>query len=86
MSSPRANKPWLSLLVIDKGYQGSGYAKKSHLKYEALMKENGVKNIQIAVHAINKRALNFWTSLGFNKYDERIFEGKRLYSFEKKLD
>ncbi|WP_246118814.1 GNAT family N-acetyltransferase [Alkalibacillus haloalkaliphilus] len=85
MLSPRAHKPWLSLLLIDKEYQGLGYAKESYFLYEDLMRDKGVKSIQIAVHAINKKALDFWIPLGFEKYDERIYEQKLYYSFEKKL-
>jgi RimJ/RimL family protein N-acetyltransferase len=85
MSSPRANKPWLSLLIIDQQYQGQGYAKETFLAYEKQMKSKQVKSIQIAVHAINKKALTFWKSLGFEKYDERVYEDKLFYSFEKQL-
>ncbi|MDQ0350949.1 GNAT superfamily N-acetyltransferase [Alkalibacillus filiformis] len=85
MFSPRAHKPWLSLLLIDKEYQGLGYAKESYFLYENLMRDKGVKSIQIAVHAKNKNALDFWVPLGFEKYDERIFEQKLYYSLEKQL-
>ncbi|MEN2768886.1 GNAT family N-acetyltransferase [Ornithinibacillus xuwenensis] len=85
MSSPRAKKPWLSLLIIDNRYQGQGYAKETYYAYENLMKDKQVESIQIAVHAINKKALNFWTTLGFEKYDERLFEGNHYYSLEKQL-
>ena len=85
MSSPRHQKPWLSLLAIHKKYQGLGYAKKIYMTYEELMKDQQVNCIQIAVHSTNKKALNFWTSLGFIKFDERTYEGKVLISFEKTL-
>jgi len=49
------------------------------------MKDQQVNCIQIAVHSTNKKALNFWTSLGFIKFDERTYEGKVLFSLEKKL-
>ncbi|MFJ7730620.1 GNAT family N-acetyltransferase [Lysinibacillus sp. NPDC097231] len=86
MSSPRHQKPWLSLLVIHKKYQGLGYAKKIYLAYEELMKNQQVNCIQIAVHSTNNNALNFWTSLGFIKFNERTYEGKIIFSFEKKLN
>jgi ribosomal protein S18 acetylase RimI-like enzyme len=85
MSSPRHQKPWLSLLAIHKKYQGLGYAKKIYMTYEELMKIQQVNCIQIAVHSKNKKALNFWTSLGFIKFNERIYEGKVIFSFEKEL-
>ena len=44
-----------------------------------------VNCIQIAVHSTNQQALTFWTSLGFIQFDERIYEGKGIFSFEKKL-
>jgi RimJ/RimL family protein N-acetyltransferase len=85
MSSPRANKPWLSLLIIDNQYQGQGYAKETYYTYEEQMKSNEVNSIQIAVHAVNKKALTFWKSLGYEQYDERVYEDKLFYSFEKQL-
>lgn len=85
MSSPRYQKPWLSLLAIHKKYQGLGYAKKIYMTYEELMKDQQANCIQIAVHSENEKALNFWTSLGFIKFSERTYEGKVIFSFEKKL-
>lgn len=85
MSSPRYQKPWLSLLAMHKKYQGLGYAKKIYLTYEELMRMQKVNCIQIAVHSTNQQALTFWTSLGFIQFDERIYEGKVIFSFEKKL-
>ncbi|MCL7748807.1 GNAT family N-acetyltransferase [Halalkalibacter alkaliphilus] len=85
MSSPRFQKPWLSLIAIHKKYQGLGYAKKLYMAYEKLMKDKQVSCIQIAVHSTNEKALNFWTSLGFIKFDERTYEGKVFFSFEKDL-
>ncbi|RLL48419.1 GNAT family N-acetyltransferase [Oceanobacillus piezotolerans] len=85
MSSPRHNKPWLSLLAIHKKHQGLGYAKNIYITYEELMKDKQVNCIQIAVHSTNKKALDFWSSLGFVKFNERIYEGKLYFSFEKQL-
>ncbi|WP_042148630.1 GNAT family N-acetyltransferase [Paucisalibacillus sp. EB02] len=85
MSSPRAGRPWLSLLIIDKKYQGLGYARDTYIKYENIMRNNQVDIIQIAVHATNSKALEFWKSVGFSKYDERYFEEKYFYSMEKRL-
>ena len=86
MSSPRQEKPWLSLLAIHKDYQGLGYAKKIYALYEGWMKNKQVTNIQIAVHQVNSHALCFWTSLGFVPWNERVFEGKVIISLEKKVD
>ncbi|MBA4537336.1 GNAT family N-acetyltransferase [Bacillus aquiflavi] len=85
MSSPRFQKPWLSLLVVHQKYQGLGYAEKIYMAYEELMKNQQESYIQIAVHSTNKKALNFWASLGFIKFDERTHEGKVFFSFEKNL-
>ena len=85
MSSPRHQKPWLSLLAVHKRYQGLGYAKKIYSDYEKAMKSRQVNCIQIAVHSTNKKALQFWTSLEFRKFSERVYEGKILYSLEKRF-
>jgi len=55
------------------------------MTYEELMKDQQVDCIQIAVHSTNEKALNFWTSLGFIKFNERTYESKVIFSFEKKL-
>lgn len=86
LSSPRHQKPWISLLAVHKKYQGLGYAKKIYLLYEELMRTQQVNCIHIAVHSTNESALNFWTSLGFIQFDERIYEDKVILSFEKILD
>ncbi len=49
------------------------------------MKDQQVDCIQIAVHSTNEKALKFWTSLGFIKFNERTYESKVIFSFEKKL-
>ncbi|MCA0987345.1 GNAT family N-acetyltransferase [Guptibacillus algicola] len=85
MESPRSGKPWLSLLLIDGRDQGRGYAKKVFAMYENMMKEKNADIIQIAVHAENTHGLRFWRSLGFEIYDERVYEGKQYYSLDKKL-
>ncbi|RDW18220.1 GNAT family N-acetyltransferase [Oceanobacillus arenosus] len=86
MSSPRHNKPWLSLLAVHKKYQNLGYAKEIFKLYERLMRNKQVNVIQIAVHSTNKKALHFWTSLGFIKFDERTYEGQVFISLEKELE
>ncbi|WP_270181206.1 GNAT family N-acetyltransferase [Alkalihalobacillus sp. CinArs1] len=85
MESPRSRKPWLSLLIIDRQYQGRGYARKVYGLYESKMVEKGADLIQIAVHAENSYALRFWRSIGFEVYDERAYEGKQYYSLDKTL-
>jgi len=86
MSSPRHQKPWISLLAVHKKFQGLGYAKKIYMLYEERMRSQQVNGIHIAVHSTNKSAVNFWTSLGFIQFDERIYEDKVILSFEKVLD
>lgn len=85
MSSPRQQKPWISLLAVRKKYQGLGYAKQIYKTYEKIMKCQKVNCIQIAVHSTNEKALNFWNSLGFIKFNNRTFEGKEFISLEKRL-
>ncbi len=86
MSSPRHQKPWISLLAVHKKFQGLGYAKKIYMLYEERMRSQQVNCIHIAVHSTNKSAVKFWTSLGFIQFDERIYEDKVILSFEKVLD
>jgi GNAT superfamily N-acetyltransferase len=85
MSSPRAKKPWLNLLIVHKRFQGLGYAREVYKIFENLMKEKRVDVVQLAVHASNENAIKFWTSLGYRKYDERMYENKLFYSLEKTL-
>ncbi|RDW19908.1 GNAT family N-acetyltransferase [Oceanobacillus chungangensis] len=85
MSSPRHNQPWISLLAVHKKYQNLGYATEIFKFYERLMRNKQVKFIQIAVHSTNRRALHFWTSLGFTKFDERTYEGQVFFSLEKEV-
>lgn len=86
MSSPRHQKPWISLLAVHKKYQGLGYAKKIYMLYEERMRSQQINCIHIAVHSTNKNAVNFWSSLSFIQFDERIYEDKVILSFEKVLD
>lgn len=85
MSSPRHQKPWISLLAVHKKYQGLGYAKQIYKTYEYMIKGQQVNCIQIAVHSTNERALNFWNSLGFMLFNKRTFEGKEFFSLAKRL-
>ncbi|MBN8234000.1 GNAT family N-acetyltransferase [Halobacillus kuroshimensis] len=85
MQSPNSGNPWLSLLLIDSTYHGQGLGKKVYRVYEELMKKRQADVIEMAVHADNFPAVTFWTSLGFLKYRERIYEKKRMYSYHKPL-
>ncbi|CDQ39933.1 GNAT family N-acetyltransferase [Virgibacillus salexigens] len=86
MVSPRTRKPWLSLLIIDKQYHREGLAKEAYNTFENQMKDRQIDRIQIAVHAVNKKAFVFWTKLGFKTYDQRMLEGHQFYSLEKQLN
>ncbi|QTM99746.1 GNAT family N-acetyltransferase [Sediminibacillus dalangtanensis] len=85
MTSPRQKKPWISLFLIEEDFQSTGIAEKTYLAFEEMLIEKQAGCIQIAVHAENKRALQFWKKVGFTPFDERIYEGKRMYSMEKHL-
>ncbi|WP_237648624.1 MULTISPECIES: N-acetyltransferase [Sediminibacillus] len=85
MTSPRHQKPWISLFLIEKNFQSTGIAEKTYRAFEERLREKQAGCIQIAVHADNKRALQFWNKMGFTPFDKRIYEGKRMYSMEKQL-
>ncbi|SDL63822.1 GNAT family N-acetyltransferase [Sediminibacillus halophilus] len=85
MTSPRQQKPWISLFLIAKDFQRTGIARKTYQAFEEMLREKQTDCIQIAVHAENKRALRFWNRVGFTLFQERIYKGKRMYSMEKQL-
>ncbi|WP_239209684.1 hypothetical protein [Brevibacillus laterosporus] len=59
---------------------------EEHPEAQKLHLERYLECIQIAVHATNKKAIHFWTSLGYRHYDERTYKDKVFYSLEKNLD
>lgn len=85
LSNPSDGKTWISLFVIHKKYQGSGLAKKIYSQFETRIKEKGKKIISLAVHEINVQGTQFWSSLGFRKYKQLIYNHKPHFCFEKKI-
>jgi len=64
---PNEHTAWISILVLDKNFQGNGYAKElmEGISHECTIIE--YKKIGIGVYLKNWRALRFWTRMGFNK-------------------
>ncbi|MCA0969299.1 GNAT family N-acetyltransferase [Halobacillus litoralis] len=83
MSSSNSGQPWLSLLMLNNSHRGIGMGRKVYLFYEDMMVQRGVETIEIAVHAENERAFRFWTTLGYQVFNERLYEGKWMYSMRK---
>lgn len=85
LSNPSDGKTWISLFVIHKKYQGSGLAQKIYSQFETRIKEKGKKIISLAVHEINVQGIQFWSSLGFRKYKQLIYNHKPHFCLEKRI-
>ncbi len=85
LSHPSDGKTWISLFVIHQKYQGSGLAKKIYSQFETRIKEKGKKIISLAVHEINVQGIQFWSSLGFRKYKQLIYNHKPHFCLEKRI-
>lgn len=83
--SPRQQLPWINLLCIDTAFSGKGYAKKVFEYIEQNMYKMGATEVLLAVHATNKKALQFWRHLGFYEFEERRVDRDTLISCKKKL-
>lgn len=84
-SSPRQQLPWINLLCIDAKFNYLGYGKKVFQLIEQNMYTEGARELLIAVHKQNERARAFWTSLGFQAFEERDVQGDMLISLQKTL-
>jgi GNAT superfamily N-acetyltransferase len=84
-NNPSDNTPWIGLFMIHSDYHGRGYGKKVYLSFEEQLKQQEFDCVRIGVLENNANALEFWKSLGFIFYGNRIWEGKTVVCFEKRF-
>ncbi|MGG3468941.1 GNAT family N-acetyltransferase [Neobacillus pocheonensis] len=68
LENPNDQFPWLGLLMIHGDYQGYGFGAQAYALYEKEMQKRGFDRVRIGVLKENKRAQQFWESLGFVYY------------------
>lgn len=58
-------KSYISMLIIDKEYQGLGLSKKLFNSYLLKMKENKIKTIELEVRKNNEQAIKIYNDYNF---------------------
>ena len=66
-----AHTAWLALMIGDKRLRRCGLGTRITAHLEALAADTGAERIEIGVFEYNKRALNFFTGLGYNEFTRR---------------
>lgn len=84
--NPKDQLPWLGLLMIHSRYHSRGYGKRAYLSFEDRLKEQKVSRVRLGVLKQNKKAREFWNSLGFQYYDTRQLDGNQVDCFEKVIE
>ena len=82
--NPKDNYPWLGLLMIHGDYHYKGYGKMAYSAFENKSKQD-FDTIRLGVIQKNTVAIEFWTSLGFNKYASTDLNGNLIECYEKSL-
>jgi RimJ/RimL family protein N-acetyltransferase len=84
--NPKDHYPWLGLLMIDLEVQGRGYAKQAYQHYEKEMINLGKTAVRLGVLKGNKKAKQFWESIGFVFYETKPYkEDRQVDCYEKEL-
>lgn len=84
MENPKDQSPWLGLLMIHADYQGFGFGAQAYTLYESELRKRGQKKVRIGVIKENKKAKQFWESLGFLTIKTAFSEnGKEILVYEK---
>ena len=63
---------WLALMIGDDRLRRCGLGTRITAHLEALAADTGAERIEIGVFEYNERALNFFTSLGYNEFERRL--------------
>lgn len=84
-NNPSDNYPWIGLLMIHGDYHSMGYGKKSYISFEKELKKQNFANVRIGILEKNIKAKKFWSSLGFEFYEEKKWKEEIIHCFEKSL-
>ena len=63
---------WLALMIGNDRLRRCGLGTRITAHLEALAADTGAERIEIGVFEYNERALNFFTSLGYNEFERRL--------------
>ncbi|MDP4105385.1 MAG: GNAT family N-acetyltransferase [Bacillota bacterium] len=86
MENPKNRTPWLGLLMIHGDYHGFGFGSQSYKHFETELVNRGTNRILLGVIKENKKAHDFWLSLGFSYYNTVISKNqKEIICYEKVL-
>lgn len=86
MENPKNRTPWLGLLMIHGDYHGFGFGSQSYKHFETELVNRGANRILLGVIKENKKAHDFWLSLGFSYYNTVISKNqKEIICYEKVL-
>ncbi|MDX8342133.1 GNAT family N-acetyltransferase [Rossellomorea sp. YZS02] len=75
LCNPKDQCPWISLFVIHKEFQKTGYALEAYRQFEQLIRNENQSRLRLAVHIENVKGLRFWSKLGFERYKKVEYEG-----------
>jgi len=84
-NNPNDGCPWIGLLMIHGKYHSMGYGKMVYKIFEEKLIQQNYNKVRIGVLQENRIAYKFWTSLGFQLYTNKQWQGKAIACLEKKL-
>jgi GNAT superfamily N-acetyltransferase len=84
-NNPNDNCPWIGLLMIHGNYHSKGYGRAAYHTFEEILRRRGFDKVRIGVLSDNTGAKIFWTSLGFQTYASKRWQGKAIECYEKEL-
>ncbi|MDI6644831.1 MAG: GNAT family N-acetyltransferase [Methanobacteriaceae archaeon] len=70
ISQNNPNEAYIHLFCLKKELRGQGLAKRIIDKYKKIVKSRGCKKISLITKPINKKAIKFYTTLGFQLVTE----------------
>ncbi|WP_187442030.1 GNAT family N-acetyltransferase [Sutcliffiella horikoshii] len=83
-NNPKDNHPWIGLLMIHHNYHSRGYGKKVYLSFEEkIISQHSWKCVRLGVLKNNKKAREFWESMGFTYYGSSEWDNKVVSCYEK---
>ncbi|SDM44697.1 Ribosomal protein S18 acetylase RimI [Fictibacillus solisalsi] len=85
LNNPKDGKPWIGFLMVAKGYQKQGIARKVYTACEQELRKMKLAALRLGILNGNSPAFSFWSRMGFSEINIKESQGRKIHIFEKQL-
>jgi ribosomal protein S18 acetylase RimI-like enzyme len=83
--NPKDGFPWIGLLMVHAKFQSQGIGSRIYYEFEKKFLESKYNHVRLGVLQDNRKAISFWTGMGFEYVETKGWKEKQIDVFEKQL-